>query len=215
MNSTEQATRPTIEPSENGPYIVRNLQNFRNSKKAELETKPTIALCRCGGSANKPFCDGTHAKIGFSGKQLTDGSKDRRDNYVGEHITVHDNRGICAHIGFCTDKLPAAFRLKTEPWIDPDGAEVEEVIKAVRRCPSGALSHSIDGVEHRDQDREPTITVSKDGPYFVTGGVELQVDSRGEGASAEHYALCSCGGSNNKQFCDGTHWSIKFEDEKN
>lgn len=215
MKSTEEKQTPQVEAKENGPYLLNNLATLKNSKGDELPTKPVVALCRCGGSANKPFCDGTHAKIGFSGKKLTDGSNDKRDNYAGEKITMHDNRGICAHIGRCTDGLASVFRLKTEPWIDPDGANVEEIINTIRKCPSGALSYSVDGVEHRNQDREPMILISKDGPYFITGGIELKNEIQGEGASKEHYALCRCGGSKNKPFCDGTHWYIKFKDDKN
>ena len=77
------------------------------------------------------------------------------------------------------------------------------------------MSHSIDEKEHRDQDRKPMVTVSKNGPYFVIGGIELLEESFGEGASKEHYTLCRCGASKNKPFCDGTHWEIKFKDEKN
>ena len=73
----------------------------------------------------------------------------------------------------------------------------------------------MDGVEHRDQERETAVWVSKDGPYLITGGVDLEDDSMGEGASREHYALCRCGASKNKPFCDGTHWSVEFTDEKN
>ena len=68
--------------------------------------------------------------------------------------------------------------------------------------------------EHRDQDRPPMVTVTKDGPYVVTGAIELFDQARGEGASSEHYALCRCGGSKNKPFCDGTHWHIGFSDDK-
>jgi CDGSH-type Zn-finger protein len=174
-----------------------------------------IALCRCGGSAKKPFCNGTHSKLGFSSQKVADGTKDKRQDYIGKGITVHDNRSICSHAGFCTDRLASVFRLKTKPWIDPDGAQVEEIIEAVKRCPSGALSYSIGGVEHRDQDRDPMITVSKDGPYLVTGGVTLEDESRAEAASKEHYTLCRCGASKNKPFCDGTHWYVKFTDDKN
>jgi CDGSH-type Zn-finger protein len=207
--------KPTITPSENGPYIVKGLENLSNSKGEKLEAKPQMALCRCGGSANKPYCDGTHAKNGFASERLSDGSKDKRDNYVGTEITIHDNRGICAHAGRCTDGLPKVFRLKEEPWIHPNNAKAEEIIATVRQCPSGALSYSIDGKEHRDQDRESTVTVSKNGPYLVSGGPDLVGEARGEGASAEHFALCRCGGSKNKPFCDGTHWHIKFTDDDN
>ena len=215
MASTKEGPQPAIECSQNGPYLVRSLQNLRNSKDEGIPTKPVIALCRCGGSAKKPFCDGTHSKLGFSSQKVAEGTRDKRQDYVGKGITIHDNRSICSHAGFCTDRLASVFRPKTKPWIDPDGAPIEEVIDAVKRCPSGALSYSIDGVEHRDQDRAPMITVSKDGPYLVTGGVELEVESRAEGASEEHYTLCRCGASKNKPFCDGTHWSVKFTDDKN
>jgi len=201
---TEQ-NKPTIECSTDGPYIVRNLEKLQKSAGEPIPAKRTIALCRCGGSANKPFCDGTHSTIGFSGKKLADGSGDKKRNYVGKRITIHDNRGICSHAGFCTDNVASVFRMKTKPWIDPDGAEVEAIIETIKQCPSGALSYSIEDVEYRDQTREPMITVSKDGPYYVTGSVELRDQPRGEGASDEHYTLCRCGASKNKPFCDGSH----------
>ncbi len=215
MTAPKSSTSPLINPSENGPYIVKGLETLTNSKGETLSTKPTIALCRCGGSANKPFCDGTHATNGFNSQKLEGRTPDRRDNYEGKEITLHDNRGICSHAGFCTSKLASVFKLKTEPWIDPDGASAEELIAAAKRCPSGALSYSIEGVEQRDQDRPPQVLVSRNGPYYVTGGIELENEARGEGASEEHYALCRCGDSKNKPFCDGTHWRVKFQDEKN
>jgi CDGSH-type Zn-finger protein len=213
--SSPESTKPTISPSKNGPYIVKKLTRLTNSNGEALETKEVIALCRCGGSSKKPFCDGTHAKNDFSGEKLSDGSSDKRDDYNGMGITVHDNRAICAHAGRCTDGLASVFRLKTEPWIDPDGAEVEAIKEVVQKCPSGALSYSIDNVEHRDHGGDPAVMVSKDGPYNVIGGVKLEGEERHEGASEEHYTLCRCGGSKNKPFCDGTHWYIKFKDDEN
>jgi CDGSH-type Zn-finger protein len=215
MDSTKPDSKPTIECAPNGPYIVGKLENLQNSKGETIPTKPVIALCRCGASAKKPFCDGTHSKIGFSGAKLSAGGKDVRKDYVGTKVTIHDNRSICSHAGFCTEGLNSVFRLKAEPWIDPNAAPVEQIIETVKKCPSGALSYSIAGVEHRDQDREPMITVSKDGPYCITGGIALTGEPRGAGASEEHYTLCRCGGSKNKPFCDGSHWYIKFKDEKN
>jgi CDGSH-type Zn-finger protein len=207
--------KPTVTPSSNGPYLVKGLETLRNSKGEKLEIKASIALCRCGASQNKPFCDGTHTKIGFSSAKLEGRVEDKRDDYAGRGVTIHDNRGICAHAGFCTDRLASVFKLGQEPWIDPNGAQAEQIIEAVKRCPSGALSYSVEGTEHRDQDREPIITIAPNGPYVVAGGPELLGEERGQGASTEHYTLCRCGGSKNKPFCDGTHWHIKFRDDKN
>src|SRR5207249_10427226 len=88
----------------------------------------------------------------------------------------------------------AVVNLKTKTWINPDGDEMQSVIDTVRKCPSGALSYSIDDVEYRDQEKKPMVTVSKNGPYIITGGIELIGDTHfAEGASKEHYTLCRCG----------------------
>lgn len=206
--------KPIIQPMKDGPYLVSGLEKLANAK-GPVETGDKYALCRCGGSENKPFCDGTHGKINFSSEKLPGRVEDKRDNYPGKDITVHDNRGICAHAGYCTDGLPSAFRLKEEPFVDPDGAPAEDVARQTRMCPSGALSHSIDDEEHRDQERDPQIFIAPHGPYVVQGGPELRDTERGEGASTEHWTMCRCGGSKNKPFCDGTHWYNKFQDDKN
>ncbi|MEZ4517276.1 MAG: CDGSH iron-sulfur domain-containing protein [Chloroflexota bacterium] len=218
--TSEEPTTPRITPTENGPYMVENVPQITNQHGPISDrARSRVFLCRCGGSNSKPYCDGTHKKNGFNSDKLDGRTPDRRDDYEGEEVTIHDNRGICAHIGYCTEELAAVFNNKREPWIDPNAAGGERIITQVHRCPSGALSYSQDGVEHRDQEREPAIFVSPNGPYFVTGGPELldtEVDTTmGEGASTEHYALCRCGGSKNKPFCDGTHWYINFTDEKN
>ena len=210
--SSEKKT--SITPTPDGPYLVNGLKNFVN-QKGPIETKETMALCRCGGSANKPFCDGTHAKIGFSSSRLEGRVEDKRDNYQGKKITIHDNRGICAHAGNCTDSLASVFRLKEEPWIHPDAASADEIIATIQKCPSGALSYSRDDVEHRDRDGEPTIFVAPNGPYVVSGGPDLLDTTLGDGASQEHFTMCRCGGSKNKPYCDGTHWYNKFTDDKN
>jgi CDGSH-type Zn-finger protein len=230
--------KPKILPLPNGPYYLLNdmkpkiVENLQNSKGEPLSTVSGVALCRCGASKNKPFCDGTHGTIGFSteNKGAENGGsgeekkviKDKRKAYVGKKITVHDNRRICSHAAECVNNLPSVFKLNARPWIDPDAASLEEIINTIRKCPSGALSYSIDGIEHRDQnERRPIVTVSEDGPYLITGGIELiggdanNIIQFGDGASKEHYTLCRCGASNNKPFCDGMHKVINFKDDKN
>ena len=207
-------SKPKITPLPNGPLLVDGLENFRNSK-GPIEPRSKLALCRCGASANKPYCDGAHSAKDFSSDKLETRTEDRVDDYAGKDITVHDNRGLCAHAGVCTKELPAVWRMKEKPWIDPDGAPADEVAKVVEGCPSGALAYTRGGRAGGDVEREAAILVSKDGPLVVTGGIELSGETMGQGASAEHYTLCRCGDSKNKPFCDGTHWSAAFRDEDN
>ena len=220
------AERPKILPLPNGPYYLLNdmepkvVENLQDSEGKPLSTVRGVALCRCGASKNKPFCDGTHSVIGFSSKnmEMENGTlvKDRRKNYVGKKITIHDNRKICSHAAECVNNLPSVFKFDGRPWIRPDEAKVQQIIDVVNKCPSGALSYSIDGVEYRDQNkRTPMVTILKDGPYAITGGVDLLGENIpfAEGYSKEHYTLCRCGASNNKPFCDGAHRTINFKDK--
>ncbi|MFV2062062.1 MAG: (4Fe-4S)-binding protein [Chloroflexota bacterium] len=189
MSDDTPARQPTIKPLENGPLMVRDVGSLTNSRGETLESKSRLFLCRCGGSAKKPFCDNSHAGNGFSSANERDASADVREGYTAADLAIHDDRTVCAHIGFCSDGLPSVFKLRTEPWIDPAGADAEAVAEVVQLCPSGALSYSIAGEEHGDVDRAPAVVVSRDGPYFVVGGVELETEGWGEGASREHYAL--------------------------
>jgi CDGSH-type Zn-finger protein len=208
--------------AENGPYLATNIPAVRTHLGEQLPVPPQLALCRCGESAMKPFCDGAHARTGFTGDKDPNRVPDRRDIYQGQQVRVFDNRGICQHSGLCTDRLPAVFRTSAAPFVAPSGGRLDEIIRAVRDCPSGALSLALDGEEAQllvdwNGEREPAIEVSLDGPYRVTSGIPL-ADAAGadiaqaEGSSREHYALCRCGHSRNKPFCSGMHWYAGFRD---
>jgi len=181
-----------------------------------------MALCRCGESGIKPTCDGACHRIGFTTGKDPNRVADRRDSYVGQSVTVLDNRGTCQHSGLCTDRLASVFHLGEEPFVTPSGGRLDEIVRAVRDCPSGALSFALDTVEAREQvdyadQREAAIEVSKDGPYRITGSMALVDGAGGDvvrnaGASREHYALCRCGHSQNKPFCSGMHWYVNFAD---
>lgn len=205
------AQMPTIECKANGPYLVKGLSDLRSSGGSPLPTQPVIALCRCGGSANKPFCDGSHQRNGFSGARLAQAGA-RRVDYRGAGITIHDDRGLCAHAGACTDGLAAVFKYGSEPWIDASGADAASIVEVVRRCPSGALSYTLDRPEPPRAPDPPSITATANGPYAVLGGIELVDAATGQGTRAARYTLCRCGGSKNKPFCDGSHWRIGFSD---
>ena len=207
-------TDSSIEPKEDGPYIASAVPQLKTSRGEYAKTSKTMVLCRCGKSGAKPFCDGTHNKVNFRSVKLNGRQPDRVDDYFGQGITIHDNRGVCSHIGYCTDNLPSVFRMGQEPWIFPDGASVEKIIQVIKMCPSGALSYSLRGVKHDSLEREPCVSLRRDGPYHVVGGIELNDYNKSKPESKEHYALCRCGGSKNKPFCDGTHWYIKFRDDE-
>ncbi|HWG24534.1 CDGSH iron-sulfur domain-containing protein [Actinospica sp.] len=211
-----------IQVAANGPYLVTNARRVLDGLGVPIATTPQTALCRCGRSGHKPFCDGAHARTGFTDAKDPDRVPDRRDTYVGQQVTVLDNRGICQHAGYCTDRLDTVFHSGSEPFVTPSGGRMDEIIRAVRDCPSGALSYAVDGHEARQETdhhgtREPTITVTADGPYRITGAIELtghdgEDHPRAEGASREHYALCRCGHSQNKPFCSGAHYYVEFRD---
>jgi len=212
---------PSIRLEARGPLLVTNVADVHDWLGQPLSARPLTALCRCGASAMKPYCDGSHAR-GFDDARDPARVADRLDSYVGQQVTIYDNRGTCQHSGFCTDRLSTVFRLKAEPFVAPSGGRMDEIIRAVRDCPSGALSYGVDGIEAREdvdyhEKRAPSIEVSKDGPYRVSGSVEV-IDADGDhvvrnaGASNEHFALCRCGHAQNKPFCTGMHWSIEFRD---
>jgi CDGSH-type Zn-finger protein len=212
------SSAPKIACLPNGPYYLLNdmeakpVANLRRASGEACATVRGVALCRCGGSSNKPFCDGTHGRNGFKDANEADPAQNRRRSYAGKRITILDNRALCSHAAVCTDELKSVFRHRQEPWIDADAAAVDEIVATIRKCPSGALSYALDGVEAAPPQRDPLVTVTANGPYAVSGGIELLGVTMGDGASREHYTLCRCGASKNKPFCDGSHWAVEFRD---
>ncbi|MBA3807621.1 MAG: CDGSH iron-sulfur domain-containing protein [Solirubrobacterales bacterium] len=220
LESLMSTAKPGVQVAEDGPYLVTNVPLISDHLGVSLDPLPQVALCRCGASQLKPWCDGSHHALGFSGSKDPDRVPDRLDSYEGQHLIVTDNRGTCAHSGFCTDRAPTAFRSDAEPFVAPAGARADEIIRAARDCPSGALGyklHEQDPDDAADQTREPAIEVSLDGPYRITGAIGLIDDegntpARNAGASLEHFSLCRCGKSQNKPFCSGMHWYADFHD---
>jgi CDGSH-type Zn-finger protein len=171
-----------------------------------------VALCRCGASKTKPFCDGSHNAIGFDSTPKTDESKDEILTYEGEDITIHYNRLLCSHAAECGRRQKAAFDSSRKPWIVPDNASAEGLLDVVKACPSGALRFSRSGEEpqHIQADAKG-VTVEPNGPYRVAG-IPLQSFRSAKAANPEKYVLCRCGASTNKPFCDGTHVDIGWTD---
>jgi uncharacterized Fe-S cluster protein YjdI len=125
--------------------------------------------------------------------------------YATEEIVVEWEPRLCYHSQNCVRSLPQVFDDSRRPWIKIDAATADEVEDAVARCPSGALRTRRLGAVPPKRQQPLELSASPDGPLLVTGGVRI-LDAEGtllyEG---ERAALCRCGGSANKPFCDGTH----------
>jgi CDGSH-type Zn-finger protein len=179
---------------------------------APLDAPETYALCRCGGSSNKPFCDGTHAEKDWDGTETapTTTYDERAKTLPGSGITVRDDRSICEHAGFCGNKISNVWKMTQ----DSDSTPVRSQIAAmVERCPSGALTYRLDQSSGDQEPHLPAgIAVLDDGPLWVTGGILVE---RSDGAAMEtrnRLTLCRCGASKNKPLCDGSHASVDFHD---
>ncbi len=203
-----------IEINENGPYMIKDLEKLTGSINTEPENKTVIALCRCGASRNKPFCDGTHVNTGFSGEKERK-KKHETNEFVGKDITVVDNPGICCHAGECVHGAREVFfsREGNKRISHPDNGDKEKIIQTIRKCPSGSLAYKIDNDVYDEYFSEEEIFIAKDGPLHIRGGVELDDESGKELISREHYTLCRCGASSNKPFCDGIHKQINFQEK--
>ncbi|MBV9046756.1 MAG: (4Fe-4S)-binding protein [Solirubrobacterales bacterium] len=102
---------------------------------------------------------------------------------------IADNRGTCAHSGFCSDRLPTVFRTDEEPFVAPAGGRVDEILRAARDCPSGALAAATgdtDPVGKSDSERKPAIEVSKEGPAG---------HPRGDGPAHQAWGRGRCAGA--------------------
>jgi len=198
--------KPLIAGLKDGPLILKNLK-----KRIFLRDKPldgaseAVSLCRCGKSSSMPFCDGGHTASGYKSEAENDPVTPRTVNYKYKDITVHDTRIVCSHDGSCFRELPEVFRPREFKWVKPSESTPEKIIETVKKCPSGSLSVSYKGEELPDPARAPAVRLDSRGPLNAEGGIEFKDSSGLKPFNSEHYALCRCGKSANKPFCDGTH----------
>ena len=201
---------PIIEERDGGPLVAKNVSRLIGTEGEEIDVKPALALCRCGASKKKPFCDGSHNEVGFNSRPSDDRTPDRLETYEGSEISVHYNRLVCSHAGEC-GKMKAVFDPAQNPWIRPDNGAADNIIEVIKVCPSGALSYSLPGqpAQHATTDTAG-ISIEPNGPYRVAA-IPLGTARAMEGACAAKYVLCRCGASKNKPYCDGTHSDIGWK----
>ena len=217
-----------ITVTRNGPYLVEGaVPMARQSIGADaqgdsrewqegesFETQETFALCRCGQSASKPYCDGSHVRVGFDGTETA--SREPYDvqatEQVGPTVTLADAQPLCAYARFC-DVAGQVWNL-----VEQEGAEAAELtVREAGLCPSGRLVVR-DQQSNADIEPEftPSIGIVADpaeglaGPIWVRGGITV-TSSDGEPYEVRNrVTLCRCGASANKPFCDASHASIGF-----
>jgi uncharacterized Fe-S cluster protein YjdI len=133
--------------------------------------------------------------------------------YTNGEVTIIWKPGLCAHSTNCIHGLPIVFDINKRPWINALGASTEEMINQVNKCPSGALSYYLNNKKVKGDTKMSDVKLDllENGPILVKGNIELK-NSKGEVLPTEEtVALCRCGGSKNKPFCDGTHNSNDFK----
>lgn len=229
---TEAKTDARIVVSKNGPYLVSGnvplakqiiatdgeggSESWQEGGSFPLKAK--YALCRCGRSGNKPFCDGTHAKVAFDGTETAS-----REPYLsqakvfdGPALRLTDADALCAFGRFC-DPHGGVWR---EVARTNDPTVRETFLTQVKNCPAGRL---VAWDKATGQAIEPELPVSIgvvedpeeqcSGPLWVRGGISVVSGGGFQYEVRNRATLCRCGHSENKPFCDGTHASIKFRAE--
>lgn len=146
--------------------------------------------------------------------------------YTNGEITVFWKPDLCIHATICFMKLRKVFDPTKRPWVNMEGASTEEIIDIVDQCPTDALTwkwnkdlseEEKSALQEKDTAEEkvptpvPEIMIVDGGPALVKGKIKV-VDGNGKLIeTASQFAMCRCGASHNKPFCDGTHHTTGFK----
>lgn len=228
LQLSDTNTRGKIRIVEGGPYLVSgNIpiseqiitpkgKEYEFKEGRELPQGEEYALCRCGKSKNAPFCDGSHHKHHFLGNETAsrDQYHERAEVIEGPEVDLLDD-GRCAFARFCHRKNGNAWELVKN---SDAGDNHKEAIRAACDCPTGRLTAvDLDGTEHENE-YAPSIDIMQDIEKHVSAGIFVKGHILIESADGTPYevrnraALCRCGESQNKPFCDATHVIVKYLD---
>ncbi|NER11481.1 Uncharacterized Fe-S cluster protein YjdI [Muriicola jejuensis] len=122
----------------------------------------------------------------------------------------------CIHSGVCVKTLPSVYKPEEKPWVNPENASVEALVKQIDRCPSGALSYRLTKenkeLENKKDTMSQKVEVTPNGPLMVHGEIEIKMVDGSTETKKRATAFCRCGASDNKPFCDGSHRNADFKD---
>lgn len=182
----------------------------------EYPQKETYTLCRCGESKNKPYCDGTHDKIGFDGTETAIRKPyiEKAEIFEGPELKLTDAHEFCDHSRFCL--RAGGIRNLIKKSDDPEAKKT--AIEEAMICPSGRLV-LWDKKTGRPFEKkfEPSIVLIHDpqkgceGPIWVRGGISIESSDGNIYEARNRITLCRCGKSENKPYCDGSHWMTAEE----
>jgi uncharacterized Fe-S cluster protein YjdI/CDGSH-type Zn-finger protein len=139
--------------------------------------------------------------------------RDVNKAYRTDRIVVSWEPGFCIHAGNCVRGVPAVFNPRDRPWVHPDAADADTIARVIQTCPTGALHFARrDGGPQEPVPETTTVTVTRDGPLFLHGTIEVRDATGAVSRRDTRMALCRCGASRNKPFCDNSHLMVGFRD---
>ncbi len=141
--------------------------------------------------------------------------KDITKNYTNGEVTIVWKPSQCIHSKICwtNNGLPEVFNPREKPWIKPEGAPTEKMVEQVKKCPSGALSFYYNNQKPEDANVPPPqtkIEAAPNGPLLVHGNIVIKDAAGNETSKTNVTALCRCGHSQNKPYCDSNHTKKGF-----
>ncbi len=217
--------------TKNGPYLVSgNLPLVKEISKIGKEGEPekwvkgkkypkqkNCALCRCGESKNKPFCDGTHLQINFKGKETASREKylNQSEKLSGPDLDLTDAPNFCSVARFC--HLSGGTWKNVQNSDNPKAKKI--AIQTACNCPSGrlvawnkktgkAIEPKFKASVSLIEDQQAKVS----GPIWLKGGICLESEDGKKYETRNRMTLCRCGKSQNKPFCDGSHLEAHFND---
>lgn len=137
-------------------------------------------------------------------------SLERGKRYDADGIRVYYNPRLCIHAAECVRGLPDVFDPQQRPWIQPGNADPDVLADVIGRCPTGALSFDrLDGGP-AETPSPAAFDFVPDGPAYVRGQITVQSANGETVLETTRIALCRCGASQHKPFCDGAHHRSGF-----